>query len=420
MATKYVLSTALFLWGTCSVGFGQQYTLDDCIEQAKTAHPLTQTKQQIDESTDIKLKTLQTQYYPQFDLTGQISWQNDVTHMTAANLPLSVPTAPKDQYKAYVDVKQVIYDGGATSSLKKLEQAKNQTDQRSLQAELYQVENSVIQAYFLVLAIDKQLEQLRYSLDDLDLRLKETRTKVQSGWTLQTQADLFEVEILRLQQRQVSLAEARKAALAMLGQYTGTDIAATAQLTLPDHIAVPSTPQRPELALYDAQKTQLDASKATLNATRMPKLSAFGQMGYGNPGYNMLADEFDTFYMVGLRLNWNIWDWNKARNDKQSLTLQQQMVTQRQENLLRQIRIQQTDIDSRISNLEQSLAMDGKIVALRSQITQTALSQLNHGVITASDYVARLNEEAIAKLTADLHQVELAKAKAELAFVMGR
>ncbi|MFT3739235.1 MAG: TolC family protein [Breznakibacter sp.] len=417
---KPIFFTVFFLWGFGIVASGQELTLDECLAKAQATHPLSKNQRQIDEITALKLRSLQSQYYPQFDLTGQISWQNDVTHMTAASMPITVPTAPKDQYKAYVDVRQVIYDGGTTLSSKKLEQARNQADQRSLQVELYQVENGVIQSYFLVLAIDKQLEQLKYSLGDLDARLKESQVKIQSGWMLQSQADLFEVEILRLKQREISLTEARKASLATLEEYTGTPLAGDVVLGLPAKTETPGTPQRPELALYDAQKTQLEASKETLDASRMPKLSAFGQMGYGNPGYNMLADEFDTFYMVGLRLNWNIWDWHKARNDKQALSLQQQMVDQRQENLLRQIRVQRLDIGSRIANLEQSLAMDEKIVTLRQNITKTALSQLDNGVITAADYVARLNEEAIARLSADLHHVELAKAEAELAFVMGR
>ena len=32
--------------------------------------------------------------------------------------------------------------------------------------------------------------------------------------------------------------------------------------------------------------------------------------GYGNPGLNMLDNSFQTFYTVGVKLYWNVFDWN--------------------------------------------------------------------------------------------------------------
>jgi outer membrane protein TolC len=237
---------------------------------------------------------------------------------------------------------------------------------------------------------------------------------------LQSSADLFEVELLRVEQRLIALTQSRLASLAILAEYTGMEVNAQTVLELPTDIGAPSEAARPELAMLEAQSLQLEASKKLSASTRIPKLSAFSQVGYGNPGYNMLLDSFEPFLLVGARLNWTLWDWQKSKNDREALTHQQQILAQRQETVLTQIKVQQIDLAARMANLEQALAIDEKMVALRQNITQTALSQLNAGTITSADYISRLQEETVAKLGLDLHKVELAKAKAELRFVMGR
>jgi outer membrane protein TolC len=396
----------------------QEVTLSDCITKAKSNYPLTGAVQHIEEATQTKLKSLQSQYYPQFDLTGQMTWQNDVAHVAASGLPFQMPTAPKDQYKAYVDVRQVIYDGGATSAAKLLEQTKNETDRRSIDVELRQVEAGVIQSYFLILSIDCQLKQLVLTIANLNARLNEVEVKIKNGYALQSQADLFQVEILQLQQRQVSLTQARQSAMAILSEYTGMPLSDEVVLQLPQIVA-DAMAVRPELSLYQAQIKQLDASQKLTGALHLPRLAAFGQVGYGNPGFNMLLDSFEPFYMVGLRLNWTLWDWQRNRNDRLVIASQQRIIQQRQASFERQQAIQKLDIHSRVSYLEASLRFDDQIIELRERITQTALSQLNSGTLAPADYIGRLNEEAIARLALELHRVELARAIADMNFAAG-
>eukprot|EP00975_Prorocentrum_lima_P019319 4068081-Prorocentrum_lima.AAC.1 len=55
---------------------------------------------------------------------------------------------------------------------------------------------------------------------------------------------------------------------------------------------------RPELSLFDAQGEQLRVQEAMLNVRLMPRFGLFVQGAYGNPGLNMLKDEFNAFYMA--------------------------------------------------------------------------------------------------------------------------
>jgi hypothetical protein len=138
--------TFFLFWA--DVAWTQQITLDQSITASKEHYPLAKAKNEVASATEAKLSSLQAQYYPQFDLTGQMTWQNDVPHTVAQNINFQMPTASKDQYKSYVDVKQIIYDGGAISASKEAEKMKGEADRRNIEVELRQAENGVIQAYF--------------------------------------------------------------------------------------------------------------------------------------------------------------------------------------------------------------------------------------------------------------------------------
>jgi outer membrane protein TolC len=397
----------------------QTLSLSQCLEKGKANYPLLAGKGYVNSASEHKLKSLQSQYYPQLDFTGQMTWQSDVPHMVTPNLPVSVAPPSQDQYKAYVDLKQVIYDGGAIAASKKVEKLKNGIDQQSIEVDLYAIRNRIIDAYFLVLSIDKQIEQIDFNINDLTNRIQEANARVSNGATLKSNAELLEVEQLKLMQTKSSLSEGRLTAIEILSEFTGEKIDASVNIELPLMAASDSTVTRPELTLMAQQQEQLQASESLIGKARMPKLSACGQLGYGNPGYNVLLDSFEPYYMVGLRLNWNIWDWKKTSHDKEALKQQELVINTKQETFLMQINLSKVEIESRIRRNQQALELDRKIIALRESIRIASQSQLNNGVITTSDYIVRLNEAMVAKLTEALHQIELSKATVELANLVG-
>lgn len=397
----------------------QTVSLSQCLEKGKANYPLLAGKGYVNSASEYKLKSLQSQYYPQLDFTGQMTWQSDVPHMVTPNLPVSVAPPSQDQYKAYVDLKQVIYDGGAISASKKVERLKSGIDQQSIEVDLYAIRNRIIDSYFLVLSIDKQIEQIDFNINDLTNRLQEANARVANGAILKSNAEMLEVEQLKLMQTKSSLNEGRLAAMEILSEFTGETIEASSTLEIPLIAVTDSLVERPELSLMSQQQEHLQATETLLGKGRMPKLSAFGQVGYGNPGYNVLLDSFEPYYMVGLRLNWNIWDWKKTANDKEALKQQELVINTKQETFLKQINLSKVEIESRIRRNQQALQLDSKIIELRENIRIASQSQLTNGIITTSDYIIRLNEAMVAKLTEALHQIELSKATVELANLLG-
>ena len=66
----------------------------------------------------------------------------------------------------------------------------------------------------------------------------------------------------------------------------------------------------------DAQGKSLQVQRAALNTRLMPHLGLFVQGAYGNPGLNMLKNEFTPYYVAGVRLSWNFGSLYTLRNDR--------------------------------------------------------------------------------------------------------
>ncbi len=81
---------------------------------------------------------------------------------------------------------------------------------------------------------------------------------------------------------------------------------------------------RLEYNLFSLQQQKAESLKKLASSRLVPKLWAYGQAGYGRPGFNMLLNEFDDFYIIGAKLSWNFYNWNKTRNEKSILDLQKE------------------------------------------------------------------------------------------------
>lgn len=177
---------------------------------------------------------------------------------------------------------------------------------------------------------------------------------------------------------------------------------------------------RPELQLFLAQKTQLEKQSELLTKSRNPKLFGFGQAGYGRPGLNMLNDEFDTYYLIGVGLSWKAFDWKTTSRQKQMLQLQSQMISKQEETFNQNINLLLASQNEQIEKLEKLLESDAKMVALRSEIAQTSASKLENETITTSDYIQDVQAETIAKLNIELRRVQLNEAVEKYNLIKGK
>jgi len=159
--------------------------------------------------------------------------------------------------------------------------------------------------------------------------------------------------------------------------------------------------------LFELQKEQIDISAELLTKTNSPKISGFAQGGYGNPGLNMLDNSFKTFYMTGLRFNWNIFDWNRTKTEKQSLQINKEIINTQKETFELNNNLELVDLQTEIDKLQELIVFDEAIISLRENMVKTAESQLKNGVITSSAFISEFTDFFEAKSNLNLHKTQL-------------
>jgi len=401
-------------------------TIDYCYGQAEKNYPLAEQTGLFESSSNLRIKNLNKNYLPTMNLNGSASLQSDVTSVSL-NLPktfpaISFPSPDKDQYKLSLDVNQSIYDGNVTSYQKKLEKFNLQADQKNVQIQLYQLKDQVNQLFFTLFLLQENERLLKNSRGTIEIKLKEIRSAVSNGTQLQSSADALDAELIQIDQQLQGIATDRRSTFRMLSELISVPVNEAAVLKLPDISITAFTYEnrRPENDLYDVQQGKTSLMKSMVSSKWNPKLVAFGQVGYGKPGFNMLSNDFTTFWIFGGKLTWNFWNWNQNRNEKRVYDIQNQIISTQKESFDKNLRIAAERNLAEIVKLTDILATDDTLIGLRSRIARTASSQVDNGVITSSDYVSRFNEEVQARLNKELHRIQLVKAKLNYLFTIGK
>jgi len=396
-------------------------TLEQCQQLARDHYPLLQQKQVLDSILQLQVRNINSAYLPQATLNGQATSQSEVTQIPFKVPGVNIPEFAKDQYRATIDVNQLLYDGGATRRQRELQAAQQLTEQQRVEVELYKVKQQVTQTYFNALLAEAYVQAARVTQADIRQRIDRLRAGVENGTVLPANVDMLQAEQLRAEQQELSAAAARKANLAVLQLLTGYSGPAI-RLELP-RLPAPArqtdTLLRPELQLYRLQSAALN-SQIRLAATRpLPRISAFVQGGYGRPGLNMLNNDFDAFYMGGIRLNWTLWNWRYHRKEQDILRLQQKNIAHQSETFTLNTNIQLAQQRTEIDRLLETLEKDSRIVDLRTRVQAASAAQLDNGVITVHDYITDLNAVMQARIDQSTHQIQLALARINYQLIKG-
>lgn len=401
-------------------------TLDACYRLAEKNYPLQRQLEMFGNTNTLKVQNLNKNYLPQVNINGNVSLQSNVTEV-AIELPkglpeLSMPTLSKDWYKLTLDVNQVIYDGHVTHYQKQVEGFNLLADQKGVEVELYKLKDRINQIYFSIILVRQNELLLQSNKERIEAKLMEVQSGIRNGTALEMNADILRAEIVRLEQQLTETRMDKVAAYKMLAELISTPIAETTILAVPE-VTLPGLSfedRRPENELFNIQRSKVDLLKNMVTTKWNPKIFAYGQVGYGRPSLNMLDDAFMPWWLFGAKLTWTPWNWNMNKNEKQILTIQNDIIKTQQETFEKNLRISSQKDLGEVMKFTELLTQDTQIIALRERITRAASSQLDNGVITSSDYIARLNEETLARLSLEIHKIQLIKSKLSYLYTLGK
>lgn len=382
--------------------------MEQCKAWARDNYPVIKQYGLVEQSRRFTVENAAKAWLPQVSVSGTASYQSDVTTIPITLPGVDIPTLSKDQYDVNITVSQQVYDGGAVSSAKCLAEAQGDVGREQVSVAMYDVNRRIDELFFGILVLDEQLKQVGVLQEDLSLSLASVKAMVKGGVANQTDVDAVKVEQVKARQREISLLTQRNTYLKMLSTFIGKEIGDGDTLVKPTPPVLQNgANSRPELALYAAQERLLDARLKSLNVALRPNVGLFARGGYGNPGLNMLKDDFDAYYKVGVTLSWNFGSLYTRANDRRNIDIERQTVQSERDAFLFNTRLQ-TELESgAVANLREQLRQDDEIITLRRRIREKAELRVANGTETVNEMLRDINAVSDAQLGKRLHEIQL-------------
>jgi len=397
-----------------------QLTLDSAYSAARKNYPLIKQKDLIRQTTDLTIENLKKGYLPQFSLSAQASYQSDVTKVDVPVPGFKIEPPSKDQYKILADVNQLVYDGGQIKQQQQLQELNALVEEQRLEVELYKLKERINQLFLGTLFLDAQIVQVDLIQQDIQTGIRKVEAQVQNGIAFKSNLNVLQAEQLKNSQRLVELKATRKGLLETLSLFMGQELSENIVLQKPSVANVQQDITRPELKLYSDQVKLLDHRYKIIRSANLPRTSLFVQGGYGRPGLNMLKNEFDLFYIAGIRFNWSLSGLYTRKRDMQLVEVNKRLVDIQKETFVFNTNTQLRQQRSEIDKMQQLVQTDNEIIALRAKIKEAARAQLENGVITSNDYLREVNAEDQARQTQIAHQLQLLQAQINYINILGQ
>ena len=429
MKRRELILLILLFVGANNLNAQKILTLKECYDQSYTTNALSGEKKGYSDISKLRDENLVKGWLPTLDANGSLIYNSSVIDMSGVlgSLPIpgiagAIKPLPHEQYKVTLDINQVIYDGGAIKGARELEKADLSVNEKQTETDLYKLRGQINTCYFNLLLLARQKELLNTYLEIIKERIASMQSGINNGVIIKSDADVLTSEKIKIEQQLDENEIRRTSFLKVLSDLTGNKIDSSTEFILPSPASeISAELLRPELQLYDLRKEQLSAGIKVIDSKRLPKAFGFATVGYGNPpGSNFFKNEFAPYYVIGASIKWNIFDWNKAKNEKQIISLQQGIIENRKNDLSDNLNRLLESKNSEIASLNKLIETDSEIITLRKRITASAESQYQNGTITATDYMNELNSEKQAVINYEIHKINLSMARIEYLNISGK
>jgi len=396
-------------------------TLQQAYDLAYKNYPVWRQKDLVRRTADLNIDILQKDFLPQVTVVGQSTYQSAVTEVPIKIPGYTIEAPSKSQQKVVADLSQLIYDGGVTRQQKNFEDLNALVEDQKVEVELYQIKEKINLYYLGILYMDEQLKQVELVKSDIENGIKRVEAQVQNGTAFKSNLNSLKAELLEVDQRRIETRATKKGLVDAMAVFLGQPINENVQLEKQViNNVVYGEITRPELKLYNDQSKLIDQQNKLITARNRPKASLFAQGGYGRPGLNMLVNEFDTYYIGGLRLNWSLDGLYKTKKEREKVEVNKKIVDTEKETFLLTTNTQLVRQQAEIEKLKQLIVSDSAIIALRRTVTDASKAQLESGVITATDYLIDVNAEDQARQGLITHEVQLIQAQINYLTISGK
>jgi len=126
---------------------------------------------------------------------------------------------------------------------------------------------------------------------------------------------------------------------------------------------------------------------------------------------NFLSNDFEWYYIGGLRFSWDFGSLYSLKNNLRLLDVNRNSLETQKEVFLFNTKISQLQQNESVQKFDSLIQKDNSIIELRSSVKKAAFAQLENGVLSAHDYINQVIAEDQARQNKIIHEVQLLQAQ---------
>jgi outer membrane protein TolC len=178
--------------------------------------------------------------------------------------------------------------------------------------------------------------------------------------------------------------------------------------------------QRPETRLLEKNSQQLFYNQKVLFGQRLPSLGGTAGYRVGKPGINMGSSDFMQYWLLGVRLDWNIWDGQKLKTQQKQIAGQIDILSLRKEKLINDFTKQIQFAKNQLIQARTEITAALRARQAASLVVQDMQNRLAAGTTTSIEYLSALNNQALTQLNEAVAQFKVKAASCACLYAAGR
>ena len=394
-------------------------SLDECRSSAKENWPTFKKMAYQQENRDLVNQTLNKNYLPKLTLSGSATYQSEVVEFPVVpGMSDLFPTFPNDNYRADIQLTQVIYDGGNTKSAKDLQQASNTLEESKIEIENYNFMEQINQLYLNIILLEQNEVILLTSKSEIEENIKILQSAYDNGMILVSELNKVKAEQINLDKQILNTKTSKLNLVQSLAMLSGLDISTETSFRTPKE-STSLTTTLPQLKAFEAQQELNSASVETGFRNKFPKLYLFANGGFGRPGYNFMNTDLHTYGMVGVKFSWDVIDWGTYGKQKEKAEVKEKLIVANKEAFVKQNSLEIQKTTNNIANLENQIEMDNEIIKIKEDIKNSSWSKFQNGTITSNEYLKDFNDLKRSQQSLEINKIQLIQKKLELEHLRG-
>ncbi len=317
---KYLI---IFLMGTIVLAQQNPLTLEESLKIGLKSSKEIKLSESAVTSANAKLTEISSNLYPQLSVGFNYNHLSEVPVQFSSPI-FSATGGAIDALYANATIEQPLFTGLKLLSLRNAAEYGKEAALVQSSQTINEKAFTIHMSFWNLYRTEKLVKVLRENIAGLEKHLRDTELFFQNG--LVTKNDLLKLKV-RVSETRTQLIETENAfeiARAIYNKNLGFSLSQKTEISVENfednlteygysQILEEAINSRSELVSNKYQSLAAEEKITAAKSTWFPQIGAFGSFNYLKvDGTQLLKSDWTNFWMVGVNVKWNIWDWWKT------------------------------------------------------------------------------------------------------------